>query len=201
MTTFTILAVCTGNVCRSPLAEQLLQIELHDLPGVRIRSAGMHALDGAPMTPEAKQLARRLGVSNPDDHVARQLREADVREADLVLAMSREHRRAAVELVPRAARKTFTVREFARLSGAVADGVFEAHTPLLTKSAAERLCDGVEVVASMRGSLPPLADPLDDDVVDPYRQSQAVYDESASQLVPAVRSTADLLRRAAFGAI
>jgi len=199
--TFSILIVCTGNVCRSPLAEQLLQIDLGELPGVRVRSAGTHALVSAPMTPESKQIAVGLGVAHPEGHIARQLRDAEVREADLVLAMSREHRRAAVELVPRVARRAFTVREFARLADVVGDGVFESNVPLLTASVAERMRDGVELIASMRGSLPPLDYPEDEDVVDPYRQSAEVYAASTAQLVPAVRSTAELLRRAAFGAL
>ena len=201
MASFTILAVCTGNICRSPFAEQLLHIELRDIPGVRLRSAGTNALVSAPMTPEAKQIATKHGVAHPDAHIARQLREVDVREADLILAMAREHRRAVVEIYPRASRKTFTVREFARLADVVADGVSNANAPLLTESAADRIRDGVEVIASMRGSLAPLDDPLDDDVVDPFRRSLEVYAQSASQLVPAVRSTADLLRRSAFGSL
>lgn len=44
--------------------------------------------------------------------------------------------------------------------------------------------------------LPPLADPLGDDVVDPYRRSQDVYDQSTREIVPAVSSIVSLLRRA-----
>jgi len=198
---FTILTVCTGNVCRSPIAEQLLRLELRDLPGVRVHSAGTNALVSAPMTPEAKEIAEGLGVARPEAHIARQLRDVDIREADLVLASARDHRRVVVEFVPRAARKTFTVREFARLANAVEDGVFEANVPLLTESVAERMNAGVELISSMRGSLPPLESPLDDDVDDPYRQSADVYASATAQLIPAVRSTAELLRRATLGSL
>lgn len=199
MSQFTILTVCTGNVARSPLAAQLLRFELGDLPSVRVHSAGTGALVGAPMMPQSKVIATRLGVPATAEHTARQLTERDVLEADLVLAMSREHRRSSVELTPKALRKAFTVREFARLASALPLGALEIHAPMLTDDVADRLRAAVETVASMRGGLPPLDDPRHDDVIDPYRQSDAVYEQSAGQLTPAVRAVSALLHRAAFG--
>jgi protein-tyrosine phosphatase len=152
------------------------------------------------MMPQSQAIARRLGVPNTEVHAARQLTERDVLEADLVLAMSREHRRSSVELTPKALRKAFTVREFARLAGALPQGALEVQTPMLTDDVADRLRAAVEAVASMRGALPPLDDPRDDDVTDPYRQSDAVYEQSAEQLTPAIREVSALLHRAAFGA-
>ncbi|HWL78714.1 low molecular weight phosphatase family protein [Microbacterium sp.] len=201
MSNFTILTVCTGNVCRSPLAEHLLEQELRGVPGVRVASAGVGALVGSPMTDSTRAIAARLIPNYERGHTARQLAAEHVRGADLLLAMAREHRRAIAELIPAASRRTFTLREFARLADSVAPEELVDQAPLLTADAGDRMRDAVDLVASLRGSLPPLLDPADDDVVDPYRQSDEVYEQSADQLVPAVRNVADFLRRAATGGI
>ena len=118
---FTILTVCSGNICRSPLAEQLLRAGLAGIDGVTVGSAGTIAMVGAGMPAEAKALAVRYGSTDAESHQARQLDEQAIRDADLVLGLAREHRRAVVELVPAATRRTFTLREFARLAASVTD--------------------------------------------------------------------------------
>ncbi|NLA65188.1 MAG: hypothetical protein GX862_04545 [Leucobacter sp.] len=110
-----------------------------------------------------------------------------------MLALSREHRREVVELLPRASRHTFTLREFGRLAE-VAD--LAELQPAADLSIDSRMREAVELVAQLRGSLPPLADPADDDVIDPYRQSPEMYEQSSQQIVPAVNSTVRLLRAA-----
>src|SRR5690606_4076566 len=61
----TILTVCTGNICRSPMGEILLRANLADL-GVRVHSAGTHALVDHEMTEQSQQLAVRLGATEAD---------------------------------------------------------------------------------------------------------------------------------------
>ena len=95
---FTILTVCTGNICRSPLVEMLLRKVLHGLPVV-VHSAGTQALVGRPMTEQNCIIAEELGVQQVDDHRARLLKTDYLREADLVLVLTREHR-AAVGATP-----------------------------------------------------------------------------------------------------
>lgn len=56
----TVLVVCTGNICRSPLAEALLRTRFAG-SGLRVHSAGTHALPGVPMTDPAQQVARARG--------------------------------------------------------------------------------------------------------------------------------------------
>lgn len=193
--TFTMLMVCTGNICRSPLAETLLRKLLYGLP-VSVRSAGIHALVGSPMTEPNQRIAADLGVTDFAQHRARQLTIDDLRAADLVLTLSREHRKEVVELWPRAVRSTFTLREFARLCEAY-------QIASLARPAAEdtavRMREVYRSVSQLRGSTPPLTQPLDDDVVDPYRQPEEIYQESASQLIPPVNAIATTLRAAATG--
>ena len=195
---FSILTVCSGNICRSPLAEQLLRAGLADVDGVTIRSAGTIAMVGTGMPSEAQALAARFGVRDAPAHVGRQLDEQAISNADLVLGMAREHRRSVVELVPAATRRTFTLREFAHLAASVTDiDLDDAASPLGDGTVSSRLRDAVVAAASLRGIVEPFNVPDDADVIDPYRRSAAVYEESAAQLLPAVKSTIALLARAA----
>ena len=112
--TFDVLVVCLGNLCRSPLAERLLRLRLADEPGVRVSSAGVRAVVGAPMDASAALELSRLG-GDPSDFVARQLTADLVTDADLVLTATRQLRSQVVELAPTALRRTFTLRELAAL--------------------------------------------------------------------------------------
>lgn len=184
--TFSILTVCTGNICRSPLAEQLLRAGTAQWPEVKVASAGTSALVGHGMPDQAQKLSREFGGANPEAHTARDLTADHVRDFDLILGLAREHRRGAVELLPRASRRAFTLREFARLAeGITADDLADAAVLDLSDRSG-RLAELVEVVASRRGMIEPPEYPTDDDVVDPYRRGDDVYRASADQLVPAV---------------
>lgn len=193
--TFTILTVCTGNICRSPLAEQLLRVGLADVPRLTIASAGTMAMPDDVMPEQAQALSRRFG-GEPGAHAARRLAAEQVSEAGLVLAMAREHRSAIVRLAPRATRYAFTVREFARLASSVADADLEEAAVLPRDDVAGRLNAGVAAVASLRGTLEHPAHPDDDDVIDPYRREEAAYALAGEQMVPAVNEVVALLRRA-----
>ncbi|MEJ3404882.1 low molecular weight phosphatase family protein [Rathayibacter sp. YIM 133350] len=182
-----VLTVCTGNVCRSPLAERLLEVRLAaaGVPAV-VASAGTGALVGEDMTePTAELVARYGGAQRPQR--ARQLTVAMLENADLVLTASRSHRAEAVSELPRANRYAFTLREFARLAEtARAENDFEIED--LASPAAL-----VRAVGSYRGYLPPLASPDDDDVIDPYRRPQEFYDETGRVLDDATRVIASVL--------
>ena len=89
---YTVLMVCTGNICRSPMAEGLL---LHELPKslkplISVRSAGTHGLYGNRAEPLAAIAAAAYGA-DISNHRARILDTAMVRSADLVLGMERFH--------------------------------------------------------------------------------------------------------------
>lgn len=196
MAEFKILTVCSGNICRSPLAEQLLRVGLAKWPEVTLASAGTIGLTGQPMPPQAAALSRQFG-GDPAAHVARELVSGDLMGADLVFAMSREHRRAIAELEPRAIRYTFTIREFSRLTANITDAEL-AEASVSAGDVTARFGALAPLAASQRGTVPPPATADDDDVVDPYRRSDEVYAESARQLVPAVRQVVSLFARASM---
>jgi protein-tyrosine phosphatase len=106
------LVVCTGNICRSPLAEALLRRRL----GARridaeVRSAGAGALVGEPADPMAKRLGAGLGVDLAS-HRGRQLTQDDLRWAELVLVLDEGHRSRVAGLDPAARGKVFLLGHF-----------------------------------------------------------------------------------------
>lgn len=183
---FHILTVCTGNICRSPLAEQYIRAGLAatGVTSASVSSAGTLAQPGQDMPPQAWALATSHGLQ-PGTHAARRISERDVREADVVLAMGREHRKEVAQLHPRAARRTFTLREFARLALGMTTDDLASAAALPLDDQAGRLRAAIAAVAARKGLVEAAADPLDDDVVDPYRRSDATYARSGRELVPA----------------
>lgn len=113
-----ILVVCVGNICRSPTAEYLFRHHLSSA-GISIESAGLGALIGKPMDATAMQLLSEHGV-DAGAHEARQLTLAMLREADLVLAMERDHVASMMRMAPEASGKVMLLDRWVR-GGDVAD--------------------------------------------------------------------------------
>ena len=163
---FTVLHVCTGNICRSPIAEHLTREGLRtrlgdDADRFVVGSAGTWGHTGAPMEPFALSTLASYGVDGAAFR-ARELTVEHVRGADLVLGASREHRAAAVRLLPRASARTFTLREFGRLVSQLDPA------DLPGGDVVERARALVRAAAGRRGMVPPDA-PEDDDLTDPYQ--------------------------------
>lgn len=201
-----ILTVCTGNICRSPVAERLLQAGLNQVVpgGFEVSSAGTRALVGEPMQPISADIVRTFG-GDPDGFAARQLTPRILRGVDLVLTMTAGHRGEVLQLDASLLKRTFTIREFARMldvldeRGTGAPGI-----------SAENASDGDGWLAAnaafWRGlparaagvrhlALPP--EPADNDIVDPYRRAPEVYRQMEDQLAPAIVS---ILRHARLNA-
>ena len=176
---FRVLTVCTGNICRSPMAERLLQSELNiAAPNVfAVESAGTAAMVGSDMEPHIEGFVRVLGASS-EGFAARQLTREILNKQDLVLALTREHRSRIVEMHPALLKKTFTLRELARVLPHI-DGARGVHP-------AERW--ELAIPLAMRARTLHRAAAEDDDVVDPYRRGDKVFEEMRQQLVPAVQA-------------
>jgi len=94
-----VLLVCTGNICRSPLAEEMLKRTLKErgIDGVNVTSAGTGAWDGAPASEGAYLVGLERGL-DLSGHRARLLTRELVDQADLILTMARHHRARVDEL-------------------------------------------------------------------------------------------------------
>ena len=112
-----VLVVCTGNVCRSPIAEGLLRSRLTSRFGAdapAVASAGTMGWVGSSADPASVEAAAERGI-DISSHRARALSAAEARTAHLLLAMATEHVEAIEGLVPDAGTRTFTLKELVRL--------------------------------------------------------------------------------------
>ncbi len=100
-----ILVVCVGNICRSPVAERMLQ---RLLPEKKISSAGVGALVGHPVDELAAKVAAANGLDTAG-HVARQLTPEICRGADLIMAMSEDNREQVYRIAPEARGKVMLI--------------------------------------------------------------------------------------------
>lgn len=110
-----VLFVCTGNVCRSPMAEAFLRHEAARRGlDIATRSTGTHAWFGRAATIDGRQVMEEMGVPI-DDHRTLELDQELVDWADLIIGMSREHTRDTVRAFPSAAEKTWTLKALLEL--------------------------------------------------------------------------------------
>lgn len=174
MTEFSILAICTGNICRSPFAEAVLRSRLTvQHRGVVVRSAGTYAVVGAPIHERsAEELALRGGSA--ESFRARQLVGDMLAAADLVLTMTRDQRAHCLQEHPRALKRIFTLREFAAL--------------LRHLEPASSAWDLPSIVSAAVTSRSELADspPSSLDIADPYGRGPAAYRTMADEIIAAV---------------
>jgi protein-tyrosine phosphatase len=185
-----VLMVCTGNICRSPMMERMLQdsIDRSGADGaIVVRSAGTAARPGEPMQPFAAAMLTQYGV-NAENFGATALTEELVSSSDLVVTATRDHRSLVVGLVPAAVRRTFTLLELARVAS-TAPAPTSAQAPGENGLAAGVL-QAVAWAAQMRGSVSrreESVDDLDDPLgapLDVYRQRAAVIASAVEQIVP-----------------
>lgn len=119
----TVLFVCTGNLCRSPMAAALLRRLLAEDPSHqnwRVLSAGLWAAEGEPASMGAIAAMAERGI-DITDHLSRRLTRALVEEADLILGMTRGHVEAMRAAFPEAQERIHLLAAMAGESHDVAD--------------------------------------------------------------------------------
>jgi protein-tyrosine-phosphatase len=109
-----ILFVCTANICRSPMAEEIFNALAEDrkLPW-HAESAGVVALEGEPMAPKASEALEEAGIYTKG-HRARQVSQTMLEEADLVLAMTPRHVAELRRLFGGSSYKVYSLPEYAK---------------------------------------------------------------------------------------
>ena len=172
-----ILFVCTGNICRSPIGERVLtgladrmRADGTDL-AVTSSSAGTGALNGQPIHPHSAAVLAEHGY-DASGFESRYLRPPMLMQSDLVLCMSREHRAAAQQMAPARWKRVFTLTEFAFL--------VETGTP-------EEDCTLPAIMAG-RGRIDPNSALLD--IVDPMGRPREDFDRVFGAIEPKVETVA-----------
>jgi RpiB/LacA/LacB family sugar-phosphate isomerase len=106
-----LLFVCTGNTCRSPMAEGIARLVLEGRPGWKVASAGVGAINGQAASTHAVTAMRQLG-RDISGHRSQMLTAQLVREADYIFALTQSHAEGILYYHPEAAEKVFLLREF-----------------------------------------------------------------------------------------
>jgi protein-tyrosine phosphatase len=180
--TFKVIFVCTGNICRSPMAEQMLiqKAEKNKLP-IKVVSAGVMAMTGDPMTPQSADAMTKRGFT-PTKHISQDLTPKLLEEADLVLTATLDHRSAIARMLPKASKYSFTIDEFARLTSFLrADPEFQEEFKKKPKETRDQyLKRAMHEAVLLRGMVPTNFDPKD--VIDPYGESIEVYNQVAEHI-------------------
>ena len=159
-----VLFVCTGNICRSPIAQRMLEdLALQRGLAISVSSAGTRALNGMPMHPESQRVLRENGIV-PGEFWSRMLTPAIVADSDFILGMSREHRAFSRQLVPARWKRMYALREIA-MSPAV--------VPVESRM-------GSRAVGPTDAGL---------DIADPIRKSAAEFDAVAHQIAISVHAS------------
>lgn len=173
---FRVLFVCTGNLCRSPMAELLFDRAVAQAwsgPGRWLtESAGTAAADGQPMHPRAAKVLGKLGIEGAEFRT-RRLRPPILRAADLVLTATREHRSAVAQMNPRVMDRLFTVNQFAYLL---------THVPPVGSggTAAQAGAALLRGARTARSVAPARTD--DDDLADPMNRSMGKFRDAGQIL-------------------
>lgn len=172
---FTILTVCTANICRSPLMELLLRQQL-DTSVFEIGSAGVRGFNDAPMDPDAVNQAARFGA-DPQYFRSRPITEDMIKVSGLILTATREHRSGVLTVSPMALRRTFTLLEFAQLAAEYSG------EPLI-----EIVSDASRHRSLAQGDL---------DIEDPYMKGELVHQQVAERILRSVRQISEVLNAVA----
>ena len=171
----TILLVCTGNICRSPMAEGLLKDLLKNRSEFMVFSAGVGALDNVAPSGPAIHALDEVGIDISEIR-SRTLRSELVNDADFIFTMTRQHQSTIQTLFPSAAEKTFLLREF------------EEVDPSDSKEIADPIGQPLEVYRRTRDQIRRALSSLVDFIEQTQVSSSQIQQETAGSEIDPIRS-------------
>lgn len=154
------------------MTELLIRAATDPRSGLTVSSAGVHALVGQPLDRGAASALGQIGL-DPREHRARQFEPAMATEADLILTAERYHLEVVLQQAPTALRRTFMIKELARIA------------PHLRPGPPQNV---IAQAAVVRGLAPRPKDPSADDVADPHGQPVSVSRATLVELDKAVQA-------------
>ena len=122
-----VVFICTGNVCRSPMAEGFYRDQTKSDDNIRVGSAGISAFDGQAASQHSVDVMKEEDI-DISDHASRMLTPEMVERASHIFGMTRTHRDAVQMMFPEAREKVFVLREF--LVGPEADFDLDVSDPI-----------------------------------------------------------------------
>jgi protein-tyrosine-phosphatase len=175
-----VLFVCTGNTCRSPLAEGLFRL-LAGREGldVEVRSAGVSAIDGIPVSGHSSRILGEVGATPPKASTA--LTGSLIEWADLIMTMTSAHKGLLLQRFPQAVDKVFTLKEYAEDDPGVLARIQEREALIselqLKQALGQQITDEeLSKVAELERVIPNV------DISDPYGGPLELYRSCASEI-------------------
>ncbi len=115
-----IIFVCTGNTCRSPMAEAIFKDIIKEKgmdENIQVSSAGVYAFVGDPAGYQAIEVMKNEFGIDIKSHRAKVLDDTDVENADIILTMTKHHKNMIIDIYPKASEKVHVLKEFVGAKG------------------------------------------------------------------------------------
>ncbi|MCM3628034.1 low molecular weight protein arginine phosphatase [Paenibacillus glycanilyticus] len=188
-----ILFVCTGNTCRSPMAEAMLRTMARQKGiSLEVRSAGVSTIDGLPISTHAATTLRGKNVEHRAS--SRALSGEAVAWADLILTMTAAHKRGLLNGFPEAVDKAYTLKEFVNQDTAVQADIEELER-LYTEMHMKQVL-GQQLTTAERTRLLELERRIPSfDIADPFGGTLGMYESCAKEIEESLNSLLNMLQK------